>query len=256
MNCTFFAMGRFANYAYATWEVCNQMLILKNVSKHYQQNGQILKVLTDVNMEVYEGDTICLVGKSGEGKTTLLRIISGLCRPDSGEVWFNKANLYNLPEKHRSKLRLNPIGVIHQHSTLIDELSCSENIQFPLRMCNRPMDNKWFSQIVDTLGIGSLLNEFPTSLSGGQRKRIEIARVLLQTPRLLIADEPTANLDLSLARTVKDLFITSQSNFGNAIIFSTHDISLIETGWNIFTIQEGKLCRRERKALDEKTAIR
>lgn len=232
------------------------MLTLKNVSKYYQQNGQILKVLTAINMEVHEGDMICLIGKSGEGKTTLLRIISGLCRPDAGEVLFNKSNIYNLPEKQRSKLRLNSIGVIHQHSTLIDELSCSENIQFPLRMCNQPIDKKWFGHIIDALCIDNLLSEFPTSLSGGQRKRIEIARVLLQTPRLLIADEPTANLDSSLSQAVKDLFITSQSKFGNALILSTHDTSLIETDWNVLAVQEGQLSRVERKTLNEKAAIR
>lgn len=220
------------------------MLTFQNVTKHFWQNGQTLKVLTAVHLQVCEGDTICLVGKSGEGKTTLLRIISGLCRPDAGEVWFDQRNVYRLPQKHRSRLRLHPIGVIHQHSTLMEELSCLENIQFPLRVCHRPVDQKWFGQIVDTLGIDRLLNEFPTSLSGGQRKRMEIARVLLQTPRLLLADEPTANLDASLAQRVKQLLITSQSKFGNAVILSTHDASLVETGWRVLALEEGQLVER------------
>lgn len=233
------------------WEGFEIMLALNNVSKYYQQNGRTLKVLTDVNMEIGEGDTICLVGKSGEGKTTLLRIMSGLCEPDSGVVRFNKVDLYNLPEKRRARLRLNPIGVIHQHSTLIDELSCLENIQFPLCMCNRPSDKKWLNQIVESLEIDSILGEYPNSLSGGQRKRIEIARVLLQTPRLLIADEPTANLDSSLAITVKKLFMDAQACFGSAIVLSTHDTSLIEAEWCTYAVQEGHLCILERKSSNE-----
>lgn len=217
------------------------LLNLQDITKQYERDGRMITVIDRIGFSIHSGETVHIQGASGIGKTTLIRIAAGLCIPTSGTVHFQGQDLYRLSKSKRANLRLSTLGVVHQHNTLIEELTCYENIHLPLRLSHKRADDNWYVQIIDTLDIGDILHSLVSKCSGGQRKRVEIARVLMQQPELLIADEPTANLDKHMANHVISLFQQYQQISHCGLMMITHTELPTELGWKHFQFNENGL---------------
>lgn len=217
------------------------LLDMQSITKQYGRGDTVITVLDHVHFTIHSGETACIHGASGIGKTTLIRIAAGLCAPTSGTVCFQGQDLYRLSESKRASLRLGRLGVVHQHSTLIEELTCYENIHLPLRLGHQKADDGWYAKVIDMLDINDILHSLVTKCSGGQRKRVEIARVLMQQPELLIADEPTANLDRHMANRVISLFQQYQEISHCGLMLITHAELSTKWDWNHFYFTENGL---------------
>ena len=175
-----------------------EILNIKAIKKYYGTVNNQVKALDGVDLEVGKGDFLIIQGASGSGKSTLLNIIGGLDRATSGSIKINGINLADLDDNGLTEFRSKNIGFIFQRFNLINILNIKENILFPLNISGLVEDEKYLNKIVDTLGIEDILQKMPNELSGGQQQRVAIARALITNPSILLADEPTGNLDLSL----------------------------------------------------------
>lgn len=181
-----------------------------------------------VDLEVGKGDFLIIQGASGSGKSTLLNIIGGLDRATSGSIKINGINLADLDDNELTEFRSKNIGFIFQRFNLINILNIKENILFPLNISGLVEDEKYLNKIVDTLGIEDILQKMPNELSGGQQQRVAIARALITKPSILLADEPTGNLDSKNSKNVIDLLVSTNRNFNQTIILITHDQNIVE----------------------------
>ncbi|WP_234287318.1 ABC transporter ATP-binding protein [Anaerococcus obesiensis] len=181
-----------------------------------------------VDLEVGKGDFLIIQGASGSGKSTLLNIIGGLDRATSGSIKINGINLADLDDNGLTEFRSKNIGFIFQRFNLINILNIKENILFPLNISGLVEDEKYLNKIVDTLGIEDILQKMPNELSGGQQQRVAIARALITNPSILLADEPTGNLDSKNSKNVIDLLVSTNRNFNQTIILITHDQNIVE----------------------------
>ncbi len=216
--------------------LCVAHLEVKDVHKSYGARH----ILSGVNLRARSGEIVLIHGPSGVGKTTLLNIISGIDLPDRGKVLLDGVNLAGLSEDHRAKLRLRKIGLVFQNTALIEDLNVMENIALPLKLAGR----KWKERVNELLhyfGIDSLKYEYPHSLSGGERQRVEIARALANNPEMLIADEPTSNLDDDNAARLLELLERIREDMGTIIIIATHDVRMKDMGERRYLLKEGKL---------------
>jgi len=194
----------------------------KSVSKAFGEK----RVLNDVSFHVMQGQAMCLLGRSGTGKSVTLKIIMALMRPDSGEVWVDQENVVGLGEKSLSPVR-KKLGYLFQDAALFDSLTLYENLALPLsrltRMSNEEIDNK-IRQVLADVGLGSDSAKYPSALSGGMRKRAGLARALVLEPKILLADEPSSGLDRITAAEIDDLLLRRKQEHGTAIIVVTHDV--------------------------------
>ncbi len=198
---------------------------LINISKNYLSTEENYIVsLENINIDIYYGNYISFVGPSGSGKTTLLNIITGNLKPTSGEVYWGKYPLSKTSDKLISKLRREKFGIVFQDVKFINEISVKDNILLPLVINYIPVSSKikYFETLVDSLKISSIVNKMPYSLSGGEKKKIAIARALITNPEILVADEPTANLDDISAREIFHIF-SNLNKLGLTIVVATHD---------------------------------
>lgn len=180
------------------------VLRVSNLHKSYRNSEDNLQVLRGVNLDLAAGETVALSGESGSGKSTLLHVIAGLDRTDSGEIWFEQTCLSRMSEAEVADLRRTRIGLVFQQFNLVSSLNVSDNLAFQARLAGRS-DSAWLAELVDRLGLGHLQKRYPEQLSGGQQQRVAIGRALAVKPTLLLADEPTGNLDESTADEVLDL---------------------------------------------------
>lgn len=194
----------------------------KSVSKAFGEK----RVLNDVSFHVMQGQAMCLLGRSGTGKSVTLKIIMALMRPDSGEVWVDQENVVGLGEKSLSPVR-KKLGYLFQDAALFDSLTLYENLALPLSrlttMSNEEIDNK-IRQVLADVGLGSDSAKYPSALSGGMRKRAGLARALVLEPKILLADEPSSGLDRITAAEIDDLLLRRKQEHGTAIIVVTHDV--------------------------------
>ncbi|AGB05234.1 ABC-type antimicrobial peptide transport system, ATPase component [Aciduliprofundum sp. MAR08-339] len=211
-------------------------LNVSNVSKTY---GSYM-VLRRVNLNVDRGYIVMIKGQSGVGKTTLLNIISGLEIPDEGSVKIENIEITKLSENERAKFRLQRIGIIFQSTNLIDDLTVMENVALPLKLAGK----RWKERVEDLLeyfGIKEKMHSFPSSLSGGEMQRVAIARALANDPELLIADEPTSNLDDENTENIVELMKKINKELGVTIILATHDPRLEKLNARKYIMKEGSL---------------
>lgn len=216
---------------------------LLNLTKTYGHDDQITFGAKDINIDFKAGTLNALVGPSGSGKTTLLNLIAGLIRPTSGEIWINEARLDNLTPKMRTRHRLHHMGFIFQDYQLVPVLTAAENVALPLQL---QMKDKSYVQervawALENVGLKGKEKSYPGELSGGQQQRVSIARAIAHHPSLILADEPTANLDSKTAQEIIDLFKRLNTDYKLTFIFSTHDQRLIEQIPNIYSIRDGQL---------------
>ena len=210
-----------------------------NIEKYYGTR----RILKDVNLDVAQGEIILIEGSSGNGKTTFLNIISGVDLPDKGQVIFEDTDITKLSEDKRAKLRLENIGIVFQNSTLIDDLTVMENIALPLKLAGKKW-KKRVEELIKYFNIEHIKHSFPNALSGGERQRVEIARALANKPKILIADEPTSNLDDTNALRVAQLILRIREELNATVVIASHDLRIKNLGDRKYILEMGVLHER------------
>jgi putative ABC transport system ATP-binding protein len=204
------------------------VLSVQNLTKSYRAAGEQIVVLRGVNLDVAAGERVALSGESGSGKSTLLHLIAGLDRPDGGEVCLAGAELSGLSDAGRAALRRERLGLVFQQFNLVPSLNVRDNLLFQARLAGRH-DAGWHAELVERLGLGGLLKRYPEQLSGGQQQRVAIGRALAARPLLLLADEPTGNLDEATADEVLALARDLVARTGCGFLMVTHSARLAAT---------------------------
>jgi len=201
------------------------MLSGRNIHKIYVQGARELRILKGISLEVAEGDDVCISGSSGAGKSTLLHILGTLDRPTEGQLIFRGEDVFSKSDTQLAHFRNKTMGFVFQFHHLLSEFSAIENVMMPGRIArwsNVEAQSK-ARQLLEELGLGARLNHYPTELSGGEQQRVAIARALITSPQILLADEPTGNLDSTNAKIIQDLFFDLKKQRGLTLIVVTHD---------------------------------
>jgi putative ABC transport system ATP-binding protein len=214
-----------------------------DLCKTYRQGEQDIKALDHLSMEVEEGGFVCLSSPSGGGKTTLLNAIGGLDRPDSGEVWIAGQRIDNLGKGELAELRLHRIGFVFQAFNLIPVLSARENVEFVMQVQGVPASERRDKalEILDEVGLEGLGDRLPSEMSGGQQQRVAVARAIVSGPALVLADEPTANLDSKTADGLIDLFQHLNEHHGTTFIMATHDERVMAYAKRLVRMLDGRI---------------
>ncbi len=201
------------------------MLNVSRLSKSYQLPAGTLSVLRDIDLQVATGESLALTGESGSGKSTLLHLIAGLDDPDAGTIALDDAVISSLSENERARIRRDRLGLVFQQFNLIPSLKVADNLAFQARIAGR-FDTAWQGELAERLGLGGVLDRYPEQLSGGQQQRVAIGRALASQPQLLLADEPTGNLDETTADEVVKLMTDLVARTGCALLMVTHSTRL------------------------------
>ena len=217
------------------------ILSVKNLSKIYGDENNHVIALDNVSFDVEIGEIIAIIGASGSGKSTLLHQIGGVDHPSSGKVIINNTDIYTLNENDLAIFRRNEIGLIYQFYNLIPVLNVKENITLPLQLAHQKVDQKRFNTLIEQLGLSNRLNHLPNQLSGGQQQRVSIARALINQPSLVLADEPTGNLDSRNSDEIIRLLKEANEKYHQTIIIITHDNNIAKLANRVITIKDGKI---------------
>ena len=224
-----------------------KILEIQNLSKTYGKGDVMVRALDNVSFSVEKGEFVAIVGPSGSGKSTLLHILGGVDTPTSGTVIIDKTDISSLDETALAIFRRRQIGLIYQFYNLIPTLTVRKNILMPLLLDKRKPNKEYFEQIVHSLGIEDKLEALPSQLSGGQQQRVAIARSLIYRPALLLADEPTGNLDRKNGDEIIDLLKLSNRNLEQTILLITHDEKIALEADRIITIEDGKIISDQKR---------
>lgn len=218
---------------------------IENISKYYGAGDNEVKALDNVSLEIQEGEFIAITGTSGSGKSTLLHIIGSVDKPTSGKILLEGQDIYAMNDDEQSKLRRKKIALIYQFYNLIPTLNVKENITLPTMLENDKVDEKYLNELLDLLGLSNRVAHLPNELSGGQQQRVSIGRALLSKPSVILADEPTGNLDSKNSKEIMELLKTANEKYKQTIIMVTHDKELAKYANRIITIEDGKIARDE-----------
>ncbi len=214
------------------------MLELKNISKSY--GAQL--ILNNINLQVQDNQLVSILGPSGSGKSTLLQIIGLLLKPGSGSIELNGKQYSSLKEKELAHFRNNQLGFVFQFHNLMGEFTCAENVKMPLFIRETKLTEEqetYYEEIVKHLGINLLMNKLPSQLSGGEQQRVAVARALINKPAVLLADEPTGNLDNKNAESLYEMFLQLKQTYGQQIIMVTHNESLTKQSDQVIYLNSG-----------------
>ena len=223
-----------------------EILKVENLCKNYGKGETLVKALDNVSFSVEKGEFIAIVGSSGSGKSTLLHILGGVDRPTSGKVFVDGVDVYKLNETNLAIFRRRQVGLIYQFYNLIPILNIKENITLPILLDNKKPDEKYLNELIETLGLSKRVKHLPNELSGGQQQRVSIGRALMNRPALLLADEPTGNLDSKAGREIIELLKLSNQKYKQTIIMITHDHNLALCADRIITLEDGKIINDEK----------
>lgn len=223
-----------------------EILRCENLTKTYGEGNAQVKALNDVSFSIEKGEFVSIVGPSGSGKSTLLHILGGVDKPTSGKVYIDGTDVHALKEDKLAIFRRRQIGLIYQFYNLMPVLSVDENIVLPHLLDGRAMDQERLDEIVEYLGLGDRRNNLPSQLSGGQQQRVSIGRALYSHPAIVLADEPTGNLDRKNGQEIIRLLKESNKTQKQTLILITHDESIALQADRIIYIEDGKLVRDER----------
>ena len=222
-----------------------KILDVKNLSKIYGKGETRVRALDNVSFSVNKGEFVAIVGPSGSGKSTLLHILGGVDVPTSGSVIINGEDISQLDETALAIFRRRQIGLIYQFYNLIPILTVEENLTLPLRLDGRKPDKRQIDTLVNTLGLKDRLGHLPNQLSGGQQQRVSIGRALVNNPALLLADEPTGNLDSENSKEIISLLRYFNKQFNQTVIIITHDERIALSCDRVIAIEDGKITRDE-----------
>ena len=223
-----------------------EILKVENLRKEYGEGNSKVIALDGVNLEIERGEFVAIVGPSGSGKSTLLHIIGGVDSPDDGKVYIDGNDISKYSSKELAYFRRRKVGLIYQFYNLIQNLTVRHNIELPLKLDKRKINQDEFSDIVKKLGIESKLDSFPSELSGGQQQRVAIARSLIYNPSIILADEPTGNLDRKNSKEIIEIFKYFNRTLKQTIILITHDEEIALQTNRIITIVDGKIVGDEK----------
>lgn len=222
-----------------------KILDIKNLSKVYGKGDTMVKALDNVSFSVEQGEFVAIIGPSGSGKSTLLHILGGVDTATSGKVIINNTDISTLDETALAIFRRRQIGLVYQFYNLIPILTVQENLTLPLLLDGRKPDKKQIDTLVEKLGLGHRLTHLPNQLSGGQQQRVSIGRALINNPALMLADEPTGNLDSENSKEIIALLRHFNKEFNQTVIIITHDEKIALSADRIISIEDGKITRDE-----------
>jgi putative ABC transport system ATP-binding protein len=222
-----------------------EILKVENLTKSYGKGEAKVDALKNINLSINKGEFVAIVGPSGSGKSTLLHLLGGVDKPTSGKVYINDVDIYNLKEKDLSIFRRRNVGLIYQFYNLIPVLSVKENILLPAELDNRKIDKDYLDDLLKTLGLKERANHLPNELSGGQQQRTSIGRALINRPSIVLADEPTGNLDSKNSKEVLELLKLSVRKYNQTLIMITHDTSIALQADRVITIEDGTIKQDE-----------
>ncbi len=223
-----------------------EMLRVENLCKTYGMKDVKVDALKNVSFSVSKGEFIAIVGPSGSGKSTLLHILGGVERPTSGHVYVEGEDIVFQNENNLALYRRRQVGLIYQFYNLIPILNVKENISLPILLDGKKPDEKYLQELIEVLGLQNRVNHLPNELSGGQQQRVSIGRALVYHPSLLLADEPTGNLDSKASEEIMELLEMSNQKYGQTIIMITHDEELAMHAKRIISIEDGQIIKDER----------
>lgn len=218
-----------------------KILEVTNLCKTYGKGDTMVKALDNVSFSVEKGEFVAIIGPSGSGKSTLLHILGGVDVPTKGSVVINQTDISNLDETAFAIFRRRQIGLIYQFYNLIPILTVQENLTLPLLLDGRKPDEKQISTLVKRLGLENRLDHLPNQLSGGQQQRVSIGRALVNNPALMLADEPTGNLDSENSKEIISLLRQFNKDFNQTVIIITHDEKIANSADRVITIEDGKI---------------
>lgn len=218
-----------------------EILRVQNLCKTYGDGESAVKALTDVSFSMEKGEFAAVVGASGSGKSTLLNCIGGLDQPTSGGITLNGEDLLSMSERQRTVFRRRNIGFIFQSFQLIPELNVEQNIMFPLLLDYRKPEKREMDELLETLGLTERRKHLPGQLSGGQQQRAAIGRALITRPLLILADEPTGNLDSASSLDVMELLAIASRKYGQTVLMITHNMNLAASADRVLSVADGRL---------------
>ena len=222
-------------------EHTNIILKTDNLCKYYGAGDNLVKAVDCIDLAIIQGEFISIVGKSGSGKSTLLHMLGALDNPTSGSVWLDGENISSFKENRLSQIRRRKIGFIFQSYNLIPSLNVWENIVLPLGLDNKEVDTAFIQDIVKTLGLDNKVKNLPNTLSGGQQQRCAIARAIAANPSIILADEPTGNLDTKTGDEVMALLKASAKKYGQTLVVITHNEEIAQMADRTVMIADGKV---------------
>lgn len=214
---------------------------IKDLVKYYGKDENLVRAVDHTSLTIERGKFTAIIGKSGSGKSTLLHLMGGLDRPDSGSVLIDGEDIFQLKEEKLATFRRRKIGFIFQSFNLISSLNVWENIIFPISLDGRKVDEAFLKDIIQTLGLEKKLHNLPNTLSGGQQQRVAIARAIASKPEILLADEPTGNLDSKTSAEVMGMLKMSVEKYGQTLVMITHDEDIAQIADRILVIEDGKV---------------
>ena len=223
-----------------------EILKVENLVKTYGKGETKINAVDDISFTINKGEFVAIVGASGSGKSTLLQLIGGVDRPTSGKVYIDGKDIYALNNDNLAIFRRRQIGLIYQFYNLIPILNVEENITLPCDLDGCEIDKKRLQEMLKTLGLENRRTHLPNQLSGGQQQRVSIGRAMINNPAIMLADEPTGNLDSKASEEIIALLKLSNKKFNQTVIIITHDLEIAKEAERVITIEDGKIIKDER----------
>ena len=223
-----------------------EILKVEHLSKHYGTGENLVKAVDDISFSVEKGEFLAIIGPSGSGKSTLLHILGGVDRPTSGKVFVDGTDVYTQDDEALAVFRRRQVGLIYQFYNLIPVLTAEENMTLPVLLDGRQINKERLEELLDTLGLKERRKNLPNQLSGGQQQRVSIGRALMNAPAVVLADEPTGNLDSKNSQEIVELLKLSNRRYGQTLIVITHDESIALQADRIIAVEDGRIVRDER----------
>lgn len=217
------------------------ILKTQQLCKYFGEGDNQVKAVQDTNIEIKMGEFVAIIGKSGSGKSTLLHLLGGLDYPTSGKVYIKDKDIFNMSEDELAVFRRQKIGFVFQAFNLVSSINVYENVVLPLGLDDKEPDEKYIDDILDTLGIKDKVENLPSTLSGGQQQRVAIARALAAKPDIVLADEPTGNLDSKTGEEVISMLKLSAEKYGQTLVIITHNEEIAQLADRILVIEDGKV---------------
>ena len=224
-----------------------EILKVEHLSKTYGNGENEVKALNDISFSVNKGEFVAIIGPSGSGKSTLLHILGGVDKPSAGKVFLDGTDIYSQTEDQLAVFRRRQVGLIYQFYNLIPVLNVTENITLPMLMDGQRVNNERLEELIKTLGLCGRENHLPNQLSGGQQQRVSIGRALINAPAVVLADEPTGNLDSKNSQEIVELLKLSNKKYNQTLIIITHDENIALQADRIIAIEDGRITRDEVK---------
>lgn len=223
-----------------------EILRVQNLTKKYGKKEAMVTAINDVSFSVEQGEFVAIIGASGSGKSTLLHLMGGVDKPTSGKVFVNGTDIYSLNNDNLAIFRRRQVGLIYQFYNLIPILNVKENITLPCNLDGKKVDSNRLNDLIKTLGLENRVYHLPNELSGGQQQRVSIGRALINNPALVLADEPTGNLDSKSSKDIIDLLKLSNKKYNQTLVLITHDNKIAEEADRVITIEDGKIISDKR----------